>query len=553
MGVRELTLVDLIKLGRRWWWVLLLCPTLAAAVAFLVSSAMTPIYRAEATLLIEQSQVPGTIQYNDILAAERLTRTYSRLVTTRSVLEETIARLNLSLTPEQLQEQIEVTAVRDTQLVKVAVLDPSPERAATVANTLAQVFIEQQQARQRAITGSSREELQRSIDDVRTRIDELSSRIAELEQGPDAGSAEVQAELSSLRGELNQAQTTYSALLEAQQRMALAEAQAGTRVLVAEQAVPPVDFVKPRTLLNTGLAGLLGLALGIGLVLVAGYLDDTVKTSEDVQRLTGKAAIGAIPVFPRGNGLEPVANPHSLVTETYRALRTNLQFATAGRAIRSIAVTSPRPGDGKTTTLTNLGVVLAQAGQRVILVDADLRKPALHRAFGLVNRSGLTNLLLRGGDEDLGGFLRPTPVEGLQVLTTGPLPPNPPDLLGSPRMAELIERLERLADIVLIDTPPLALSDPLIVAGSVDGVLLVTMAARTRSTELIRALEELSRASTPVIGVVLNQVRLEHDSYYAYYYEYYRPEDGAKAGPSEGRPAVPPLLPQESRTARTTE
>jgi succinoglycan biosynthesis transport protein ExoP len=184
MGVRELTLADLIKLGRRWWWVLALCPILAAGVAFLVSSAMTPIYRAEATLLIEQSQVPGVTQYNDILAAERLTRTYSRLVTTRSVLEETIARLNLPLTPEQLQEQIDVTAVRDTQLVQVAVLDPSPERAATVANTLVQVFIEQQQAQRRAITGSSREELQRSIDDVRARIDELSSRIAELEQRP---------------------------------------------------------------------------------------------------------------------------------------------------------------------------------------------------------------------------------------------------------------------------------------------------------------------------------------------------------------------------------
>lgn len=553
MGVRELTLADLIKLGRRWWWVLVLCPLLAAGVAFLVSSAMTPIYRAEATLLVEQSQVPGTTQYNDILAAERLSRTYSRLVTTRSVLEETIARLNLPLTPEELQKQIEVTPVWDTQLVQVAVLDPSPERAAVLANTLAQVFIEQQQERQRAITGSNREELQRSIDDVKARIDELSGRIAELEQSPDAGSPAVQAELAGLRGELNQAQTTYSSLLEAQQRMALAEAQAGTRVLVAEQAVPPTEFVKPRILLNTGLAGLLGLALGIGLVLVAGYLDDTVKTSEDVQRLSGNAAIGAIPAFQPVNGPEPVANPHSLATETYRGLRTNLQFATAGREIRSIAVTSARPGDGKSTTVVNLGVVLAQGGQRVIVVDADLRKPAIHRAFGIANRSGLTNLLLRGGDGDLSGYLRPTPVEGLQVLTTGPLPPNPPDLLGSPRMGELIERLEQLADIVLIDTPPLALSDPLIIAGHVDGVLLVTMAGRTRSSELTRAIEELSRASTPVIGVVLNQVKLEHDHYYAYYYEYYRPEDSAPPSAPAARRQVPQLVAPESQARQAKE
>lgn len=553
MSVRELTLADLIKLGRRWWWVLVLCPVLAAGVAFLVSSAMTPIYRAQATLLVEQSQVPGTTQYNDILAAERLSRTYSRLVTSRSVLEETITRLNLLLTPEELEKQIEVTPVRDTQLVQVAVLDPSPERAATIANTLAQVFIEQQQQRQRALTGSSREELQRNIDDVKARIEQLSSRIAELEQRPDANSLAVQTELSGLRSELNQAQTTYSSLLEAQQRMALAEAQVGTRVLVVEQAVPPTEFVKPRILLNTGLAGLLGLALGIGLVLVAGYLDDTVKTSEDVQRLSGSAAIGTIPVFQTGNGLEPVVNPQSLATETYRGLRTNLQFATAGRDIRSIAVTSARPGEGKSTTTANLGVVLAQGGQRVILVDADLRKPALHRAFGIANRSGLTNLLLlRGGDEELSGYLRPTAVEGLQVLTTGPLPPNPPDLLGSPRMSELIQRLEQLADIVLIDTPPLALSDPLIIAGHVDGVLLVTTAGQTRSKELVRALEELSRTSTPVIGVVLNRVKLEHDRYYYYYYEYYRPDGRPPSSESPARPKVPQLL-QAQREAESAQ
>lgn len=537
---RELTLLDLLKLVRRWWWVLVFCPVLAAGAAYFVSSAMTPIYRATTTLLVEQSQVPGSTQYNDILAAERLTRTYSQLAQSRPVLEETIQRLSLPLTPDELDEQVEVAAIQNTQLIQIAVRDPSPQRAAAIANTIALVFIDRIEQQQRLQTGSSRQELQKSIEDTKARIDELSARIADLEARPDASSATVQAELAGLRSQLNQAQTTYSALLEADQRMALAEAQARSRVSVAVEAVPPERPVAPRNLLNTGLAGLLGLALGFGLVLVAGYLDDTVKTSEDVQRLTGRAALGIVPRYQTNSSLATLRQPQSLPSESYRALRTNLQFALAGHDVKTLLVTSPRPGDGKTTTLANLAVVLAQGGQNIIVVDADLRKPAQHRLFpGLANRSGLTSLLLAGEEIDVEPYLRPTPVANLRVLTSGPLPPNPPDLLSSPRFAEVLQQLRERADLVLLDTPPLTLSDPLVVASRADAVLLVTLAGRTRSAELVRAVEALAPTPARLLGVVVNAVQLEQEGYYYYYYEYAPPpNDGGTTRQPRGLKAL---------------
>jgi non-specific protein-tyrosine kinase len=200
-----------------------------------------------------------------------------------------------------------------------------------------------------------------------------------------------------------------------------------------------------------------------------------------------------------------------------------LQFATLEQPIRSLVNTSPQPGDGKTATVTNLGAVLAQAGQRVILVDADLRKPQLHTHFGGVkNRAGLTNLLLaQPGDGLADALLQPTEIPGLRVLTTGPLPPNPADVLNLPRMREILAYLEDAADIVLVDAPPMAVSDPLTISGLVDGVLLVMLGGRTRSGELTQVVQELTRTSTPLIGAVINRVDVKGDGFYTHYASYY--------------------------------
>lgn len=521
-----MTALDALRVIRRLWWVIVVCPLVAAAAAYLVSDAMTPIYRASSVLVIEERASSSSSTYNDILASERRARTYSLLAHTRPVLDETIGRLGLTLTPEQLDGKVSVSPIQDTQLIEISVSDPSPGRAADIANTIGAVFVEQLAAQQAAITGTSREELDRSIADVKRRIDETSAEIDELNASPDAASTAVQANILALQSQLSQLQSSYSALLEARQRMDIAESQSAALVRVAEQATAPSTPVSPRTTLNTGLGGVLGLLIAGGLVVLVGYLDNTVKDSESLRRLVGAPALGEIPTLRRKEGLEALVAPQSAASEAYRGLRTNLQFATFGREIRSIVFSSTRPGDGKTTTVANLAVVMAQGGQRVIAVDADLRKPRLHQVFrGLHNREGLTNLLLSDGFGSLERYLQQTPVSGLRVLTTGPLPPNPPDVLTSQHMRELVARLEEEADIVLFDAPPQTLSDPLILAGLADGLVLVTSSRRTRANELQLGIANAERTGTPLIGVVINRAAPAGGSY-AYYY--YTPENGAK-------------------------
>lgn len=207
-------------------------------------------------------------------------------------------------------------------------------------------------------------------------------------------------------------------------------------------------------------------------------------------------------------------DPASPAAEAYRTLRTNIQFSSLDKPLRTLLVTSTAPDEGKSTTLANLAVTMAQAEQRVILVDCDLRRPSLHSLFGLPNEQGLTSVILQQGDAPLP--LQPTGVPGLSLLTSGPLPPRPADLLGSRRMEALIGRLQAEADVVLFDTPPvIAVTDAAVLATRMDGVLLVLQAGKTRRDRAREARRLLEKVKANIIGVVLNNARLEAG--YGYY------------------------------------
>lgn len=213
--------------------------------------------------------------------------------------------------------------------------------------------------------------------------------------------------------------------------------------------------------------------------------------------------------------LVTLADPRSPVAEAYRSLRTNLEFSSLDEPLRTMVVTSPTPEAGKSTTLANLAVTMAQAGKQVILVDCDLRRPSLHDIFGVSNTSGLTSVIL--DDTTSTQPLRETGVAGLRLLTSGPLPPNPAELLGSRRMADLIQVLRDQADMVLFDAPPvIAVTDAAILASQVDGVLLVLHAGVTRREHAQRARAALDKVNARLVGTVLNNVKLD-TSLYGYY------------------------------------
>jgi capsular exopolysaccharide synthesis family protein len=524
----------------RWLWLIVLGTLLAGGTAYLVSRNMTPIYRASTTLLINQARNPAITDYTSLITSERLAKTYAELFTKRPVLEEVANRLGVGIEETEeagrggLPTAIDVSPVRDTQLIQVNVEGDDPQLAMDIANTLPEVFIEQNAEMQLSRFASSKENLSEQLAIIESDMEATQQAINDL-QGSDP--AADQAELARLQTLLAQHQSNYASLLSSYEGIRLAEVQAMDNIVVAEPAELPKYPIKPRKLQNTLLAAVVGCMLAVGVAFLIEYLDDTIKTSEDVGQALALSTLGAITRFQSTDDqdrLITASHPRSPISEAYRALRTNIQFSAVDNPLRTLLVTSTNPTEGKTTTVANLGTVMAQAGLSVIVVDSDLRRPALHQYFEASRNLGLTNALL---DKNLStdGYLQATEVENLRVLTCGPLPPNPSELLNSQRMRELMEQLKEEADVLLFDSPPiLAVTDASILANQVDGVLLVVDAGATRRGVAQRGKEQLDKVGANVFGAALNKLSHRGRGGYYYYY-YYSSEEGGERRKKRGR------------------
>lgn len=310
-------------------------------------------------------------------------------------------------------------------------------------------------------------------------------------------------------------------------------APAGT-VTIAKQAEHPLSPVSPNLMLNVIFAIFLGSFAAAGIGLLLDYLDDTVKTPESIEAVAALPTLGLIGRFHTNAGPAFATELHSRSAEAYRQLRTNVHFATFGTKLKTIVITSSNPEEGKSTTAANLATVLAQAGDKVILVDTDLRRPSLQRIFQGQNSLGLTGLLLNDV-QDPSLALVPTRWKNLRLLPAGMLPPNPSELLTSTRMLRVINALRDMADFVVFDTPPvLAVTDAIVMAARTDGTILVAEAGRTRSDALREAARTLEQANAHTIGVVLNRAKVRQTGDY-----YYRSDEAAvEIEPDAPRPVI---------------
>jgi succinoglycan biosynthesis transport protein ExoP len=531
---------------KKWWW-LMVASTLVASISSYASLSRVPrIYQAATTVLVGQSVFEPDPSAQDFAISQQLAQTYVNMVQRRPILEGAAEALGLSYVP--WSGNVSARIVPGTQLVEITVRDTSPERARTLADEIAQQLILQtptDSAEEQARGAFVQAQLQSLEENIQITEEEIKGEQARLDAANSARAIQqYQDNVAALQQKLSSYRSTYASLLQT--------VKGGTNYIsVVEPATTPSRPISPRVQDTVLVAAAIGLALAASGAFLIEFLDDTIKTPDDVTSTLDLPTLGAIARIEGKTHQEKLIaarNPRSPIAEAFRALRTSIRFSAVDRPIRTLMVTSSNPVEGKSIVLANLAIVMAQAGQSVIVVDADLRRPIQHEIFGLDNDQGLSNALLEY-HADLPRYKRELKVNGsngnssgaygeaverardvmagsLQVITSGPVPPNPADLLASEHMEALIEELKTQADLVIFDTPPvLAVTDAAVLSTRMDGILLLSDAGRTRRAAARQAVERLRQGDGHLLGVVLNRVSLRSGGYYVYPYYYESSQD----------------------------
>ncbi len=565
-------LIEYIRIFRKWLWLLVVAAILGGGVSYLVRTRQPARY--EATALIEvgsfiQSPNPES---SEIRTGVELAQTYAVLAKTHNILQASINAGDFPLTVEEMEEIIDARTVTGTSLLRITATYTEPMLTADIANAVARQLILKSpthltadQERQVALINTEIANLSEQLEAARQRLKDIDEQLQSAEDATDI--ANLRAQRSVLVTEINETSATL-----AQFTGTIADLQARVNSLdIVQEARIPEEPVGPGTLTMVLLGSMVGVFLAAGGVLFLDYLDDTIKTPEAVVQHLALPVLGKISSYGSGswrtNGyLITKVEPTHLVAEEYRALRTQLLYSAGGESRDLHAIfTSTAPDEGKSVTVANLAVTLALAHYHVLLIDADLRRPSQHQLFNLDNNLGLTTLLelppakaLENGEylkfhKEFEGCIQQTDIPGLQVITSGILPTNPTEALGSHHLLRWLEvfRASPEIDVVLFDTPPImAVADASVIAASTGlPLVLVLRAGKTRRAAVMETKAQLNQLGLKIRGVVLNDVKpgdLPYDrGYYHYYYSADKTYPTRTAvdvarpdGSSNGRPVV---------------
>ena len=508
-----------LSLVGKWAWLIVLSVVIAGGGSYLASRSATPLYRTKTTLMVGRATQNPDPNTADMYTGQQLAYTYTQLVRREPVLNGAIEGLDLQMSWEALSNRVSANIIAQTQLLEISVIDSDPYRAKVLADAIAQQLILQSPTGTSANTQEEMAFIKSQLSELKNKVEDGQDEVNRLKQELDAANSasqiqNLQNQINVLETKISGWQSTYSQLLISLQGGDV------NALTVIEEATVPSTPISPNVKMNVLLASVIGIILAVGGVFLIEYLDDTIKTLEDIERTTKLPALGAIARI-EGKGypekLIALREPLAPSVELYRSLRTNIQYSSVNKNVRTFLMTGPGPSEGKSVCLANLGVVMAQSNLKVIVVDADLRRPVQHEIFGLANGTGLSDVILHP-NSGVNEYLQTTEMDNLRVLTSGPLPPNPAELLGSERMKEIIEELKAEADIVLFDSPPsLVVADAVILSTRVDGVIMINDVGHTRFNEARRAAEEMRRVQANLLGVVLNRFSQERNGYYYYY------------------------------------
>lgn len=507
MGLNEFIAI----VWRRKWW-LVLITLFAVASAFAISQIIQPVFEASTTLLIDQASGLNPAEYSAIIASDKGTRTYAELLKTRPVLEETYRRLELDANQAETVGSIRVELVEDTQLIELSIEHPDPMLAAAIANTMVEVFTEQNDAFQASRFAASKISLSAQLDKINDQTQTIEAAILGLGV---AESDTESSELLRLQVELAQKQASYVSVLQTYEELRLAEAQSISNIIQVEPAEPPGDPIRPQTMFNVLIAGAVGAGIALGIVFLIEHLDDSIRTPKEVARVTGLQVFGYVERSKKlsARGIREklmVSESSSSVAESFRSLRTNIELAGNQGIPKSILVSSAGQGDGKTTIAAQLAVSMALGGKKVVLLDANLRQPALHQYFGIENGLGLSDMIV---DDLVPQVVSQEVIHWrLKVISSGKPIENPAELMGSVHMLKLLARLREQADVAIFDGPPMLVAESYVLASKLESVLIVMHFGRTRQAVVKQMMEQLGRAQANAMGIVMNRVpiRMAH-------------------------------------------
>jgi succinoglycan biosynthesis transport protein ExoP len=654
-------------LFRKWLWLLVAGALLGGAAGYLISLYQPTVYETATKIMVSRSlDQEGQTYYffNEI----QLAKTYAQLINTGPILLALSDRLGYPVS----KDQIDVKQIAESLLLELTVQDSSPQRAAQIANSLVEVFIEYNDSLQSSRYQASEDSLKSQIAQVEGQVSDLQAEMSQIsEKSLETQKQQVSERILQIEGQLNssenqiiqiekelqnffpaplitntpvpfwqkptstpapqptptlspdneikykvlqlrldqlndlrnlykdvyanllvldtnggntdpalrqqQLQTTlalyqqiYTNLLSSYENVRLARLRSTPNVVQIESAPVPNNPIQPQPSRNVLLGAMVGFLLTGMLAFTIEFLDDTLKTPEDVTHYLRVPVIGLIGEMERqrgkdksrGAGVYVIEKPLSPIAESFRTLRTNLDFASVDKPVKTLLITSTGPAEGKSTVAVNLAAVMAQGERRVILVDTDLRRPSVHQILGISNRKGLSDLFR--DQTKLSSVISTWGEPPFAVVTSGGLPPNPTELLESERMTRIMNELKEKADIIIVDSPPTIVADPIAMSAKLDGVLLVIEPGKTKIGGAQVLMEQMNRAGARVLGVVLNPISRKHMHYYskyqyytAYYngrtYDRYFSKNGGNKRKASSNDANHPETPSEEKTSTPTE
>ena len=488
-------------------WVVLAVVTIVVLGGMFLSFRQTPIYQSTAQVVVPRP-VAGVAQGGQVAFGSVSLEDEAQIATGADIASQVKQQMGFDGPASALSNMVRVGPSKGTATVLLfEAQNPDPRRAADLANAFAKVYVD---GKNTTIENGVSDKL----DSLKEELKADNKRLARMDPLKQATEyAQVSAEAANLQAQVRD----YTSALEQ------VRTEAGK---VLNEATPASAPVKPSHPKDFAMALIAGIVLAVILAMFLESIDRKLRGTEDVETQTGGSVLGAIPHFPvskRGIGRRLVVmdDPRSPAAEAYRTLRTGLLFAAQEQGLRSLAITSSEKGEGKSTTSSNLALAMALAGERVLLVDGDLRRPSVHSVMGLPNEEGLAEVLT--GRATSISAIQKSQVPRLRVLTCGKIPPNPAELLGSSAMQNFLTEASEVFDWILIDAPPvLGVADASVIARQVGGVLFVVSEGTTRDA-VAHARDQLSKVNTNIVGTALNNLTKASRSYYPGYgyYRYY--------------------------------